>query len=76
MSLLATGRFLTIFTGSALRFSPHRWELRILPVKLSTARFSNGVVTLKNRTLSPVAQLFIDTARDVAKPLAKKPVVA
>jgi DNA-binding transcriptional LysR family regulator len=72
MSLLATGRFLTIFTGSTLRFSPHRWELRILPVKLSTARFSNGVVTLKNRTLSPVAQLFIDTARKVAKPLAKK----
>jgi hypothetical protein len=27
---------------------------------------------LKNRTLSPVAQLFIDGARNVAKPLAKR----
>jgi len=31
-----------------------------------------GIVTLKNRTLSPVAQLFIETAREVAKPLAKR----
>jgi DNA-binding transcriptional LysR family regulator len=72
MSLLATGRFLTIFTGSTLRFPIQRSELKILPVKLSTARFPNGMVTLKNRTLSPVAQLFIDAAHEVAKPLAKK----
>ena len=31
-----------------------------------------GIVTLKNRTLSPVAQLFIDCAREVAKPLARR----
>jgi hypothetical protein len=31
----------------------------------------NGIVILKNRTLSPVAQLFADGARKVAKPLAK-----
>jgi hypothetical protein len=31
----------------------------------------NGIVTLKNCTLSPVAQLFIDCAREGAKPLAK-----
>jgi hypothetical protein len=31
-----------------------------------------GIVTLKNRTLSPVAQLFIEHAREVAKPLAKR----
>jgi LysR family pca operon transcriptional activator len=30
-----------------------------------------GISTLKNRTLSPVAQLFIDSAREMAKPLAK-----
>jgi hypothetical protein len=30
-----------------------------------------GIVTLKNRTLSPVVQLFIDSAREVAKSLAK-----
>lgn len=34
---------------------------------------SIGIITLKNRTLSPLAQLFIDCAREVAKPLAKRP---
>jgi len=37
-----------------------------------SARLANGIVTLKNRTLSPVAQLFIECAREVAKPLAKR----
>jgi hypothetical protein len=31
----------------------------------------NVIVTVKNRVLSPVAQLFIEQAREVAKPLAK-----
>jgi len=72
MSLLATGRFLTIFPASTVRFPTQRPELKVLPVELPMAPVPNGIVTLKNRTLSPVARLFIDTAREVAKPLAKK----
>jgi DNA-binding transcriptional LysR family regulator len=72
ISLLATGPFLTIFPASALRFPSRRPELRILPVELPMARVPNGIVTLKSRTLSPVARLFIDRAREVAKPLAKR----
>ena len=72
ISLLATGRFVTIFPASAFRFLAKRSELRILPVELPTARRPNGIVTLKNRALSPVAKLFIDCAREVAKPLAKR----
>lgn len=72
ISLLATGRFVTIFPASALRFPARRAELKALPVELPMARRPNGIVTLKNRTLSPVAQLFIDCAREVAKPLAKR----
>jgi DNA-binding transcriptional LysR family regulator len=71
ISLLATGRFVTIFPASAFRFLTKRSELKILPVELPTARRPNGIVTLKNRALSPVAKLFIDCAREVAKPLAK-----
>ena len=71
-SFLATGRYLTVFPASALRFSENRSETRILPVKVPMARLPNGIVTLKNRALGPVAQLFIDTARDVAKSLAKR----
>ena len=72
ISLLATGRFVTIFPASALRFPAKRSEIKVLPVELPMARLPNGIVTLKNRTLSPVAQLFIDCAREVAKPLAKR----
>jgi DNA-binding transcriptional LysR family regulator len=71
ISLLATGRFVTIFPASAFRFLTKRSELKILPVELPTARRPNGIVTLKNRALSPVAKLFMDCAREVAKPLAK-----
>jgi DNA-binding transcriptional LysR family regulator len=71
MSLLATGRFVTILPGSALQFPANRSELKMLPVELPLIRVPNGVVTLKNRALSPVAQLFIEQAREVAKPLAK-----
>jgi DNA-binding transcriptional LysR family regulator len=72
ISLLATGHFLTVLGGSALRFPSRRPEVKVLPVELPTARVSVGIVTLKNRTLSPTAQLFMEHAREVAKPLTKK----
>jgi len=72
MSLLATGRFLTILQSSALNFPSRRSELSVLSVKLPMASVPSGIVTLKNRTLSPVARLFINAAREVAKPLAKR----
>jgi len=42
-----------------------------LPVELPVAPVANEIVTLKNRTLGPVARLFIEHAREIAKPLAK-----
>jgi DNA-binding transcriptional LysR family regulator len=72
ISLLATGRFMTIFPSSALKFLTKRSELKVLPVALPMGRRPNGIVTLKNRALNPVARLFIDWAREVAKPLAKQ----
>jgi len=56
ISLLATGRFLSIFPASALRFPARRPEIKVLPIELPVARVANGIVTLKNRTLSPVAR--------------------
>jgi DNA-binding transcriptional LysR family regulator len=72
ISLAATGRFLTVFPASALRFSTRRSDINILPVKLPIAPVPNGIVTLKNRRLSPVAELFIAQAREVAKPLSRR----
>lgn len=72
ISLLTTGRFVTIFPASVLTFPTMRSEIKVLPVELPMAHVQNVIVTLKNRALSPVAQLFIDCAREIAKPLAKR----
>jgi DNA-binding transcriptional LysR family regulator len=71
-TLLATGRFLTMLPATMLHFSADRLQLKILPVKLLTKPWPVGIVTLKDRTLSPVAQLFMDCARKVAKPLSTR----
>jgi DNA-binding transcriptional LysR family regulator len=70
-ALLATGRFLGVLSGSTLRLSGKRMSLRALPVEFSMPSSPVGIVTLKDRTVSPAAQLFIDHARKLAKPLAK-----
>jgi DNA-binding transcriptional LysR family regulator len=71
-ALLASGRFLTIVPSSVLRFSADKHAYRALPIELQIARRPIGVITLKNRMLNPLAQRFIDCARDIAKPLARK----
>jgi len=72
INLLASGRFLTILARSTLRFSTGRPKFKVLPVELPSSPVLVGIVTLKNRTLSPVARLFIEHAREVAKRPAKK----
>jgi DNA-binding transcriptional LysR family regulator len=71
VSLLATNRYLTILPESALWFPATHPRIKMVPVELSLRPMPIGIFTLKNRTLSPAAQLFIDSAREVAKPLAK-----
>jgi DNA-binding transcriptional LysR family regulator len=70
--LLATGRFLTIFPESLVQSIAERWSIKALPVDLGIRAPPVGIVTLKNRTMSPVVQLFIDAARDVAKSIVGK----
>jgi DNA-binding transcriptional LysR family regulator len=70
ISLVAAGRFLTILP-SALKFPAGQPDVVVLPVEPQMAEMPVGVVTLKNRTLGSAAQLFMDCAHEVAKPLAK-----
>jgi DNA-binding transcriptional LysR family regulator len=72
ISLLTTGRYLTIFSASRLAFPAARPQFKILPVELPLPPLPIGILTLKSRTLSPVARLFIEHAREVAKPLARR----
>ena len=68
-ALLATGRFLTIIPASVLRLAAENPAPRALPIELPRTPRPIGIVTLKARTLTPVAQRFIDGAREVAKSL-------
>ncbi len=45
-------------------------QLNVLSIRLPRWQFPYVIVTLKNRTLSPMAQVFIERVREVAKPLA------
>jgi DNA-binding transcriptional LysR family regulator len=67
-ALLTSGPFLSIIPSSLLRFDPNLPPLKVLPVDLPDT-FPVGVMTLKNRTLTPVAERFIECAREVTKPL-------
>jgi DNA-binding transcriptional LysR family regulator len=71
MALVETGRFLSIFPASALRFPADNPKVKELPIDMRLARVPVGIVTLKNRAIGPVARLFIENAREMARPLAK-----
>jgi DNA-binding transcriptional LysR family regulator len=71
MELVATGRFLTVLPSFMLTVPSRRAPLKGLPVTLPNARMPVGIITLKNRTLTPSAQLLIDHVRTLAKTLAK-----
>ena len=57
--------------ASLLRFGVNLPRLTVLPVDLRIPPWPVGVMTLRSRTLTPVVKLFIDCAREVAKPLTK-----
>ena len=69
-TMVATGRFVGLLPGSVARFSAKRAGLKILPVKVPTVLGSVDVITVKNRTPSPLAQQFIRSARAVAKSIS------
>jgi DNA-binding transcriptional LysR family regulator len=70
-ALLATGNFLCLLPNSLVQLSAHLMSFKVLPIELPARPGPVGIITLKKRTLSPIARLFIEQAREVAKPLAK-----
>jgi len=70
-NLVAKGHFLGVLGTVFLHFNAARDSLKVLPVEIQIPLAPVSIVTLKDRTLSPVAQLFIDCVRETTKPLAK-----
>ena len=71
-ALLRGGRFLTIVPASVLGFPTKSPAFAILPIRLPVAPRPIVAIRLKSRTPSPLVQLFIDCARDVATVPAKR----
>jgi DNA-binding transcriptional LysR family regulator len=69
-NLLATGQFVTAFPRSVLHLYADRFLLKVLPLDLPVRPWPVRLLTLKDRTLSPLVERFIECSRDVAKPIA------
>jgi DNA-binding transcriptional LysR family regulator len=65
--LTASSQFVTLLPASVLRFGDLDHSLKILPISLATQSRPVGIVTLRNRTLSPAARLFIDCVHRTTK---------
>jgi DNA-binding transcriptional LysR family regulator len=75
MQLLARGHYLTVFTDTTVRYSAERWSLKVLPIDLGR-RLPVVAVTLKHRTLTPAAQVFLESVRAVTRSLGSPAVLA
>jgi DNA-binding transcriptional LysR family regulator len=71
VSLIAGGEFVGILPASVAALSAHQAALRVLPLKHLGPRITAEIVFLRNRTLSPAVQSFINCTRVVAKSLVK-----
>jgi hypothetical protein len=56
----ADPRYLTVFTDTTVRYSAERWSFKVLPVDLGR-RLPVVAVTLKHGTLTPAAQVFLES---------------
>jgi hypothetical protein len=72
INLLRTDRYLAILPESVFNFPAKHPFIRKLPAVLPIVSGPIGILTLKNRVLGPAAQLFVDCARGIAKPLARR----
>jgi DNA-binding transcriptional LysR family regulator len=69
-TLLATGRFLTMLPSFPLGLAGKSSPLRALAVDLPRTTRPIAVIRPKDRSLSPLAELFIERVRAMTKPLA------
>jgi DNA-binding transcriptional LysR family regulator len=67
MRVIETGRWLGLIPASATRFGGKHMRIKVLPVKTLSPPAPVGFITVKDRTLTPLAERFIDCARKVAK---------
>ena len=70
LTLIASGRYVGLLPRGVVRTSGAKLGVTMLPIKLPPHGIAVDIITIKTRTLSPLAHLFIDCAREAAKPFA------
>jgi DNA-binding transcriptional LysR family regulator len=68
-NLAASGSHIATLPNSTLRVYGERFSLKSLPVDFPHQAWPAVIVTLKNRTLSPVVERFIQYIRDFTRPM-------
>jgi len=68
VNMVATGHYIATFPKSVADYYAERFGLKILRVGLPHRPWPTAVLTLKGRTVSPVAHLFIDHVRAAFAP--------
>jgi DNA-binding transcriptional LysR family regulator len=71
--LVMDNEFLALFPSSVLRFTP---GICALPVIIKAQWHPLGILTVKHRTLSPLAKLFIECAHSVARDAGSAPLAS
>jgi|SRR6185295_12772303 len=69
--LIMRAGFIAALPASILRLNPGLYPVKELPIDVPMAPWPSLLVTLKNRTLSPAVERFIEAVREVTKPLAR-----
>jgi DNA-binding transcriptional LysR family regulator len=72
MQLMASAPYISVFAKSVMQLNAHRYGIAVLPIDLSVQPWPVAIVTIKNRTLSPVVERFVASAREVAKSFASQ----
>jgi DNA-binding transcriptional LysR family regulator len=74
--LLATGKFIGVTGGFGLRVLGKRLGIKALPIDLPVWPFPVATVMLKNRTVSPVVELFIKHVRTFMASVGTEPLTS
>jgi DNA-binding transcriptional LysR family regulator len=69
--LVANGPFLAMHPSTMLTTPNHHPQLAAVDLRLRKTRGPIGLITLKDRTLSPVAKLFRQTASGIVKTISR-----
>jgi DNA-binding transcriptional LysR family regulator len=71
LELLASGSYISCIPSSVYRYGAQGRPIKALPIDMGL-KVPIAMISLKQRTLSPAAQVFIECARQVAQEMARE----